>query len=80
MHGIQGMNFFSFGTLLGSNVFLQKSQSYQQNFVKLSLPDVSIGFKEIFQYIKIYPFYQSLGGHFWVFFHKIFVFGQIGNM
>ena len=48
--------------------------------MKLSLPNVSIGFWETFEYFEAYPIFTYLVGHFWDFFRKISVFGQIGSM
>ena len=59
---------------------MQKSQSYQQNFAKLSLPDVSIGVKEIFQYFEIFSICTYLilsNPHFP---DKIAILVQIGGM
>ena len=48
--------------------------------MKLSLPNVSIGFWETFEYFEVYPIFTYLVGHFCDFFRKISVFGQIGSM
>ena len=81
MHGIQEMNFFSFGTLLGSNVFWKKvkvNNKILQNWVCLMF---LLGLRKFFSILRFIHFmYQSFNGHFCVFFNKIFVFGLINSV